>query len=48
MDHPPLRLLHQDADLVAIDKPAGLLVHATSLDAHEALNAVDLLQAQRG
>ena len=48
MDHLPLRLLHQDADLVAIDKPAGLLVHATSLDAHEALNAVDLLQAQLG
>lgn len=48
MDHPPLRLLHHDADLVAIDKPAGLLVHATSLDAHEALNALDLLQAQCG
>lgn len=45
---PPLHLLHDDADLVAIDKPAGLLVHATSLDAHEALNAVDLLQAQLG
>ena len=48
MDHPPLRLLHHDADLVAIDKPAGLLVHATSLDAHEALNALELLQAQCG
>lgn len=44
----PLRLVHQDADLVAIDKPPGLLVHATSLDAHEAVNAVDLLQAQLG
>lgn len=45
---PPLVVLHQDADLVAIDKPAGLLVHASALDAHETLNAVDLLQAQRG
>jgi tRNA pseudouridine65 synthase len=43
-----LRLLHLDADLVAIDKPAGLLVHATQLDAHEERNAVDLLQAQLG
>ncbi|MES2482469.1 MAG: pseudouridine synthase [Pseudomonadota bacterium] len=41
-------MLHQDADLVAIDKPAGLLVHASALDAHETLNAVDLLQAQCG
>jgi tRNA pseudouridine65 synthase len=45
---PPLVVLHQDADLVAINKPAGLLVHASALDAHEALNAVDLLQAQCG
>lgn len=45
---PVLRVLHEDADLVAIDKPAGLLVHRTSLDAHEALNALELLQAQRG
>lgn len=45
---PALTLLHETADWLAIDKPAGLLVHATSLDAHEALNARDLLQAQRG
>lgn len=43
-----LRLLHTDADLVAIDKPPGLLVHASSLDAHEARNALDLLRAQLG
>lgn len=45
---PTLQVLHDDGDLVAIDKPAGLLVHASTLDAHEALNALDLLQAQLG
>ena len=44
----PLPVLHLDADLVAIDKPPGLLVHASSLDAHETRNALDLLRAQLG
>lgn len=43
-----LRLLHADDDLVAIDKPPGLLVHASSLDAHESSNALDRLRAQLG
>ncbi len=43
-----LRVLHLDAQRVAIDKPAGLLVHRTSLDAHEDANALELLQAQLG
>lgn len=43
-----LQLLYSDADLVAIDKPAGLLVHPTALDAHEARSAVQLLQDQLG
>jgi tRNA pseudouridine65 synthase len=43
-----LHLLHTDTDLVAVDKPPGLLVHASSLDAHEARNALDLLRAQLG
>lgn len=43
-----LRLLHADADLVAIDKPPGLLVHRSALDAHETRNALALLQAQLG
>ncbi len=30
-----LRLLYQDEYLVAIDKPAGLLVHRSWLDRHE-------------
>lgn len=47
-DPGPLRLLHHDAQLVAIDKPPGLLVHASALDAHETRNALDLLQAQLG
>lgn len=31
----PLRVLFEDAQLLAIDKPAGLLVHPSGLDAHE-------------
>ncbi|MGN6525921.1 MAG: pseudouridine synthase [Burkholderiaceae bacterium] len=45
---PPLRVLHADADLVVIDKPAGLLVHRSSLDEHETHSAAELLRAQRG
>ncbi len=41
-----LRVLHADDDLVVIDKPAGLLVHRTSLDAHETRSAAELLRAQ--
>src|SRR5690242_13601804 len=44
----PLRVLHLDADLVAIDKPAGLLVHPSALDAHESRTALQLLQEQLG
>jgi len=45
---PPLQILHRDADLVAIDKPAGLLVHPSALDAHEERSALQLLQGQLG
>jgi tRNA pseudouridine65 synthase len=44
----PLRVLHCDNELVAIDKPAGLLVHASALDAQENITAVDLLRRQLG
>jgi tRNA pseudouridine65 synthase len=44
----PLRLLHADDALVVIDKPAGLLVHRSALDAHETRSAADLLRAQLG
>ena len=45
-DAAPLRVLHADAAIVAIDKPAGLLVHRSSLDAHETRSAAELLRAQ--
>jgi tRNA pseudouridine65 synthase len=47
-DTRPLRILHADAAIVAIDKPAGLLVHRSSLDAHERRSAVELLRTQLG
>lgn len=45
---PPLSVLHQDAELVAIDKPAGLLVHPSALDRHEEHSALKLLRDQLG
>jgi tRNA pseudouridine65 synthase len=44
----PLRILHRDEAVVAIDKPAGLLVHRSALDAHEPHNALHQAQAQLG
>jgi tRNA pseudouridine65 synthase len=41
-------ILHQDEHLVAIDKPAGLLVHPTGLDAGETRFAMHLLRDQLG
>lgn len=46
--HANLPVLHLGPGLVAIDKPAGLLVHPSSLDAHEKVTAVQLLRAQLG
>lgn len=43
-----LCILYSDKDLIAINKPAGLLVHASALDAHEHRTAVDLLRRQTG
>ena len=40
--------MYQDAHVVAIDKPAGLLVHRTGLDAGETRFAVQLLRDQIG
>lgn len=48
MKTPPLTLLHHDADLVAIDKPAGLLVHPSALDAHAEATALQRLRDQLG
>ena len=44
----PLRVLHLDDALVAVDKPPGLLVHPSALDAHESRNALDQLREQLG
>ena len=48
MDTPDLRILHADATIVAIDKPAGLLVHRSPLDAHETRSAAEMLRTQLG
>lgn len=42
----PLRVLHVDDDLVAIDKPAGLLVHPSALDTRATVTAWAMLRAQ--
>lgn len=46
-DHAP-EVLHQDAHLLAVDKPAGMLVHRTSLDAHAGVDLVGWLRNMRG
>ncbi|HSV84626.1 MAG TPA: pseudouridine synthase [Ramlibacter sp.] len=43
-----LTILHLDAELVAIAKPAGLLVHPSGLDAQEQVSALKLLRDQLG
>jgi tRNA pseudouridine65 synthase len=44
----PLHLLHLDDDLAVIDKPAGLLVHRSAIDAHEDDAALQRLRDQLG
>ncbi len=43
-----LSILYHDDHLVAVDKPAGLLVHRTGLDAGETRFALQLLRDQLG
>lgn len=43
-----LPVLHLDAWLVAVHKPAGLLVHRTGLDAHETRFAMQIVRDQLG
>lgn len=43
-----LDILYRDEQLVAIHKPAGLLVHRSNLDRHETRFAVQLLRDQLG
>lgn len=44
----PPRLLHQDPWLVAVDKPPGLLVHRTGLDAGETHFALQMVRDRLG
>ena len=43
-----LKVLYCDEHLIAIDKPAGLLVHRSDIDRHETRFAVQLLRDQIG
>ncbi len=43
-----LEILYRDEQLVAIHKPAGLLVHRSDIDRHETRFAVQLLRDQLG
>lgn len=45
---PVLRILYQDEYLVAVDKPAGMLVHRSFLDKHETLFVMQTLRNQIG
>ena len=44
----PLEILYQDAYLVAINKPSGLLVHKSPIDKHETQFALQLVRDQIG
>lgn len=43
-----LEILYQDAQLVAINKPAGLLVHRSPIDRHETRFALQIVRNQIG
>ena len=43
-----LRILYQDDHLIAIDKPAGLLVHRSAIDRYARVFAMQLLRDQIG
>ena len=42
----PLPILYRDAHLLAVDKPAGMLVHRSAIDVAASDNVLDLLEAQ--
>ena len=44
----PLTILYQDEFLVAVDKPAGMLVHRSFLDKHETVFVMQTLRDQLG
>lgn len=47
-EHDPLEILYQDEDIIAINKPSGLLVHKSPIDKHETRFALQLLRDQIG
>ena len=47
-DQPPLTLLHLDAQLLVVDKPAGLLAHASRMAADVDVDLLEQLRAQVG
>jgi tRNA pseudouridine65 synthase len=44
----PLRRVHEDERLLVVDKPAGLLVHRSALDARERDSVLDRLHHETG
>lgn len=44
----PLDIVYQDAQFIAINKPAGLLVHRSPIDRHETQFAIQMLRDQIG
>ena len=45
---PSLQVLFRDEQLIAVDKPAGMLVHRSALDTHDPVNVLRLLKQQTG
>lgn len=48
ISEPPLRVVYEDDQLVAVDKPAGLLVHKSNIDKHETRFLLQQLRDQIG
>ena len=44
----PLSILYRDDDIVAVDKPSGMLVHRSFLDKHETVFVMQTLRDQLG
>jgi tRNA pseudouridine65 synthase len=47
-EYEPLEILYQDAQIVAINKPSGLLVHKSPIDKHETRFALQEVRNQIG
>jgi len=48
MQNRELDIIYKDDSYIAINKPAGLLVHPSIIDRHESENALEILQQQIG